>query len=221
MIGVSILDLVPVVLGETPREALPKSLDLVPMPKLWLHALLGGRTSQHDRHCQRRHLRSDRVSRRRHLDNPRGFRRHHAAKPFTARNRRTIWHARIALPGPDRPGPGPRARHRSRTRASAAPRSRRADSFLEDVLELQSLLGGAATRPTSRGVRAVPVGAPKFRSGFWARVHSAPSSPQPTGCLTLSRRTSHPIAFRCARRFTGNSFKPVEDNWIIRMRWLV
>ena len=52
-----------------------------------------------------------------------GVGRHHAAEPRAAGDRRAVRHARVALPGPDRPGPGPRPRRRPADRPALAPQA--------------------------------------------------------------------------------------------------
>ena len=92
-------------------------------------------------------------------------------------------------PGPHRSRPRPRARHRPAARCGRCAATRRsADTFPQDVLELQALLGPAAAGPGGPG------GARRrhstCRSGSSARACSARSSPRCWACPTPSPRTS-------------------------------
>ena len=156
---------------------------------------------------QRRDVGRHRPRRRRHVDDPRRRRRHHAAEPRAARHRRAVRHAGRALSGPHRPRPRPRAGHRSahaRARCGAIPTS--ADTFPQDVLELQAFLAPAAAGPGDR--RPCPAPGTTCRSGSSARASSARSSPPSSACRTPSPRTSRPT--RCCRRSrsTASRFKP-------------
>ena len=133
-IPLSVLDLSPIREGGTAAEAFRNTLDLarhaerLGYQRFWLaeHHNMPGHRQRGDR---RRH----RPRRRRHVPHPRRVRRHHAPEPRPARHRRAVRHARVALPGPDRPRPRPRPRRRPRgppsrcaaTSAAAATRSRR------------------------------------------------------------------------------------------------
>ena len=64
-----------------------------------------------------------------------------------------------------------------------------ADTFPNDVQELQALLGTRSRASTST---PSPARARTCRCGSSARACSAPSSPRRSGCRTRSRRTSRP-----------------------------
>ena len=92
---------------------------------LGLQAVLAGRAPQYPRHRQRGDRRCDRPHRRRDLAHPCRRRWHHAAEPRAAGDRRTVRHARGALPRPDRPWPGPCPWRRPENRRRPAPQPRK------------------------------------------------------------------------------------------------
>ena len=95
----------------------------------------------------------------------------------------------VAVPRAHRSRARPRARHRSAHAARAAPRSdSSAESFPQDVLELQALSRAGRNRASS--CRPCPARARVCRSGSWGRACSARSSPRRSGCRTRSPRTS-------------------------------
>jgi alkanesulfonate monooxygenase SsuD/methylene tetrahydromethanopterin reductase-like flavin-dependent oxidoreductase (luciferase family) len=101
-----------------------------------------------------RHLARDPAHRRGHQHDPRRRRRDHAPEPRAVRDRRAVRHAGHAVPRPHRPRARPRAGHRPGSRCvrcAATPGA--ADTFPQDVLELQMFLG--PVRPGQR-IEAVP-----------------------------------------------------------------
>ena len=87
-------------------------------------------------------------------------------------------------------------------------RARGADSFPQDVLELQALLGDP--RP-GQAVHAVPGMGRTCPSGSWARASSALSSRPRSVCPTPSRRTSPRRASAGPRSLSRSQFRPSEQ----------
>ena len=81
-----------------------------------------------------------------------------------------------------------------------------AESFPQDVVELQALLRAAQAGPSRRG--RAGHGARTCRSGYWARASTARSSPPRSGCRTRSRRTSRPTICMAALATYRAGFQP-------------
>ena len=111
----------------------------------------------------------------------------------------SLYPGRIDLGLGRAPGTDPRTVRALRRDPSAA------DSFPEDVLELQALLAPAKS---GQPVRAVPGPGPRFRFGSWDRVRSAPNSLRRSDCLTPSLHTSRPTLCSLRSISTANEFKP-------------
>ena len=157
MIPVSILDLVPVIVGETPREALRKSLDLARhaerfgYTRYWVaeHHNMTGIASAATSvvigylACGTSTIRVGSG----------GIMLPNHSPLIIAEQFGTL---ESLYPGRIDLGLGPRARHRSANPACFAPRSVRADNFPADVLELQSFLAALEPGQPRPAVRAVP-----------------------------------------------------------------
>jgi hypothetical protein len=181
-----------------------------------LHALLGRRAPQHDRHRQRGHGGGHRLPRARHVADPRRLGRHHAAQPLAAGDRRAVRHAGVAVSGPHRLRPRPRARHRPGDGARTAPRSARRR-------ELPRGRAGTAG--------AVPAGAPGPDGAGRARrrPRRAAVDPRLQHLRRATGRRAGPalrvrVALRARGAHAGDGAVPPacssrRSNWTSRTRW--
>jgi alkanesulfonate monooxygenase SsuD/methylene tetrahydromethanopterin reductase-like flavin-dependent oxidoreductase (luciferase family) len=93
-----------------------------------------------------------------------------------------------ALSRPHRSRPRPRAGHRPAHHAGAAPHPMSADTFPQDVLELQAFL--APVQGPNQAIRAVPGAGSNVPLWILGSSLSARSSPPCSACLTPSPRIS-------------------------------
>ena len=150
----SVLDLAPIPEGKTPADALRNTLDLAQHAERWGIGASGwpSITTWSGSPARRRRW-SSAMLRAAPEHDPRRRRRHHAAEPLAAGHRRAVRHARDAVPGPDRPRPRPRPGTDQLTLPPLRRDPSAADTFPQDVLELQRLLG--PVQPGQK-VQAVP-----------------------------------------------------------------
>ena len=214
VIPFSILDLVPVILGETPREALPKSLDLAQ------HAERFGYTrywvAEHHNMTAIASAATSVVigylaggTKTIRLGSGGVMLPNHSplviAEQFGTLE--SIYPGRIDLGLGRAPGTDQRTLHALRRDP------RRADDFPQDVLELQALL--AAVKP-GQAVRAVPGAGTEVPLWTPDRVCSALNSPRHSGCLMPLLHTSRPAPCLKLSIFIGER-SSLRNNLIVPM----
>ncbi len=185
----SMLDLVPVVQGGAASRRRSPTPPISPaMPRPGLHALLGRRAPRHGGDRQRRDFGGDRASRPCHQHDPDRVGRDHAAQPCALGDRRTVRHARRAVPRAHRPGAGARAgigpARRPRDPPHARQRRRRPSRATSSSCRA---ISPTTARPASL---PLPAPAPGPSCGSSDRVCSARISPPRWGCPMPSPRIS-------------------------------